>query len=250
MTNKKEKGVMGLNFGDGLLADGMVHDFRNLLQVINGSALMALEIDGGNEEQRREIGKILEASNRGSRLLKKLLSMGREPKMDPLPLDLNRLVSGFMELFGASIRRHIFCQLRLASSLETAFADPDAVEQILLNLVFNACDAMAGGGMLVVETGNTAITDCTGAAPKPPSPGQFVRLTVTDSGCGIQPDVVDRIFDPYFTTKPPHEGSGIGLSMVRDLLREQNGEIRVETSPGKGTSLHVFLPVFKDPNSR
>lgn len=240
---------MPLNFGGGLFADGMAHDFRNLLQVINCSAMMALEFDGGNEDQRREIGKILEASNRGSRLVKKLLSLGREPKMDPLPLDLNKLISGFMELFGSSIKRHIFCQLRLAPSLETAFADPDAVEQILLNLVFNACDAMAGGGMLVVETGNVTSTDCIVAALNLPSPGRFVRLTVTDSGCGMSKEVADRIFDPYFTTKKSHEGSGMGLSMVQDLLREQNGEIRVETRLGEGSSLHVFLPVFEDPNS-
>ena len=240
---------MQLNFGTGLLADGLAHDFRNLLQAINCSALMALELDGGNEEQRREIGKILEASNRGSRLLKKLLSLGREPRLEALPLDLNRLVSGFMELFGSSIRKHIFYQLRLASNLETVFADPDAVEQILLNLVFNACDAMAGGGTLGVETGNATKTDCTVAAPKPPSPGRFVRLTVTDSGRGMPPEVVDRIFDPFFTTKQPREGSGMGLWMVRNLLRGQNGEIQVESRPGKGTSLHVFIPVFEDPVS-
>ena len=211
---------MQLNFVNGLLAGGMAHDFRNLLQVINGSALMALEIDSGNEDQRREIGKILEASNRGSRLLKKLLSLGREPNLEPLPLDLNRLVSDFMELFGSSIRKHVFCQLRLGSSLETAFADPDAVEQILLNLVFNGS-----------------------------SPGKFVRMTVTDSGCGMAPEVLDRIFDPYFTTKNPHQGCGMGLSMVRDLVRGQNGEIQVESRPGKGSSFHVFLPVFEDPDS-
>ena len=240
---------MRQNIVNGLLAGGMAHDFRNLLQVINGSALMALEIDSGNEDQRREIGKILEASNRGSRLLKKLLSLGREPNLEPLPLDLNRLVSDFMELFGSSIRKHVFCQLRLGSSLETAFADPDAVEQILLNLVFNGSDAMACRGMLVVETGNGTTMDCTAAVPKAPSPGKFVRMTVTDSGCGMAPEVLDRIFDPYFTTKNPHQGCGMGLSMVRDLVRGQNGEIQVESRPGKGSSFHVFLPVFEDPDS-
>jgi len=249
MAIKKPKDVRQLNFGYGLLADGMADDFKNLLQVINGSALMALEFANGNEDQRREIGKILEASNRGSRLLKKMLSLGREPKVKPLPFDLNRLVSGFMELFGPSLKKHNFCKIKLASNLETAFADPDAVEQILLNLLFNACDAMSGEGMLVVETGNATETDSTGATPKPSFPRQYIRMTVKDSGCGMSREVMDRIFDPYFTTKHPHQGSGMGMSMVRNLLRGQNGEIRVESRPGKGSSLHVFLPVFENPDS-
>ena len=123
------------------------------------------------------------------------------------------------------------------------------MEQILLNLVFNGSDAMAGRGMLVVETGNGTKMDCTAAVPKAPSPGKFVRMTVTDSGCGMAPEVLDRIFDPYFTTKNPHQGCGMGLSMVRDLVRGQNGEIQVESRPGKGSSFHVFLPVFEDPDS-
>lgn len=249
MTIKKTRGNMRMNFGNGLLADGMAHDFRNLLQVINGSASMALECGGGSEDQRREIGKILEASNRGSRLLKKMLSLGQEPTLEPLPFNLNKLISSFMDLVGSSIRKHILCQIRLGPGVETAFADPDAVEQILLNLLFNACDAMPDGGLLVVETGNVTSMSCSNITSEPSLPGNFVRLTVTDSGCGMVPEVMDRIFDTYFTTKQPQQGSGMGLSMARDLLREQNGEIRVESRPGKGTSLHVFLPVFEDPDS-
>lgn len=232
--------------GYGLLADGMAHDFKNLLQVINGSASMALEFAKGNEEQQRELGKILEASHRGSRLLKRLLSIGNKSQFDPRPVNLNRLVRDFMELFGSSIKKDIFCQMRLGASLEMVFGDPDAIEQILLNLLFNACEAMPDGGILVVDTSNGGQCDASSEVSGSEGMEEYIRLTVRDSGIGIPPRLIERIFEPYFTTKVAQQGCGMGLSMVSTLLREQNGRIEVKSEPDKGSIFHIFLPVYRE----
>jgi len=240
------------------LAGGVVHDFKNLLHMVTCSALISMELADDNPEQTQELKKIVQAADRGARMVKKLLNLGRAPTMEAVPLDLNQVILTVVDLLGKGVGEDILFDFKLYSDLGLAFADQDAVEQILINLLLNGRDAMPEGGRLLIETVPSRI-DATGysqisgfeedgeASREADPPGRrFVGFIVTDGGEGMTREVLERMFDPYYSTKGTHHGSGLGLFMVRTLVRRLQGRVHAMSEPGLGTRIEVWLPAYDE----
>jgi signal transduction histidine kinase/CheY-like chemotaxis protein len=235
----------------GQLAGGIAHDFNNLL----GSVTVALDL------LRRRLGPILaapgqadiatplrtaqEQAQRGARLTARLLAFARRQRLLPAPTDLNRLVGELPALVAGALGRDIAIRTELAPALWPAFIDPGQVEAALLNLVFNARDAMPGGGVLTLSTANLHLPDDLPGSTL--APGPYVAVRVADTGAGIPPDVLARVFEPFFTTKPAGSASGLGLSQVHGVALQSGGDVRIDSrpesgTPGSGTIVTLLLP--------
>jgi two-component system, cell cycle sensor histidine kinase and response regulator CckA len=226
----------------GQLAGGIAHDFNNLLTIINGYAAMALTNDGEDslQEKLKAIGA---AGQRATELTYQLLAFSRKQMLLARVMNVNDVVEGMNPLLRRMIREDIECVIALCRALPDVEADPHQIEQVALNLVVNACDAMASGGRLRIET-NVAILDEEYARVHPDAmPGTYVILSVSDTGTGIDPSIRARIFEPFFTTKPVGKGTGLGLSMVDGIVRQSGGHVAFSSEPGMGTTFRVYLPV-------
>ncbi len=230
----------------GQLTGGIAHDFNNLLAGIAGS-LELLEkriAEGRTSGNERYITAAQMSTKRAAALTQRLLAFSRRQTLDPRPTDLNRLVSGMEDLIRRSVGPDIDVEVVGAGGLWLTKVDSSQLESALLNLCINGRDAMApNGGRLVVETANRWL-DERAAAKRELAPGQYVSLSVTDTGTGMTPEIKARIFDPFFTTKPIGEGTGLGLSMVHGFVRQSGGQVRVYSEPGKGTTMTLYLPRF------
>ena len=228
----------------GLLAGGVAHDFNNLLNVIVGYGELLLTDPQLSESQRRKIEKIRKAGDTASGLTRQLLAFGRKQVLQPKPLDLNQIISnpdGFMPRL---IKEDISFSMSLYPGLMSIMADPVQVEQILLNLVINACDSMPNGGKLNIETENVVIEQA--QAPKfGVAPGPFVRLTITDTGTGMDDETRAHIFEPFYTTKAAGKGTGLGLATVYGIIKQSGGYIEVDSKLGRGTSFQIYLPATR-----
>jgi signal transduction histidine kinase/CheY-like chemotaxis protein len=232
----------------GQLTGGIAHDFNNLLQGISGS----LELMGVRAAQGRtaEIGRYIEtamgSARRAATLTHRLLAFSRQQLLDPRPMDLNGLVGGMGELFGRTVGPGIRVVISLTEAPWLTLCDPNQLESVLLNLVINARDAMPDGGELLIETANTVLRDRRGRAkewpPQDVPPGDYMALSVADTGTGMAPDVLARAFDPFFTTKPMGQGTGLGLSMVYGFVQQSGGHVRLRSEPGHGTTVAIYLP--------
>jgi PAS domain S-box-containing protein len=233
----------------GRLAGGMAHDFNNLLTVIRGNvelALMDAKEGGASRDALLEIG---DAASRGARLIQQLLAFARRQVVRPEPLELNGIVRGMTRLVGTLLGDHIEVETALDPGLPRVLADPGQVEQVLMNLVLNARDAMATGGELRIETRAESLGP--GLPPGSPpalvelaghAPGPWVVLSVTDTGEGIPPELRAQVFEPFFTTKPQGQGTGLGLSTVYGIVKQSGGEVLLEPAPGQGTTVRIYLP--------
>jgi PAS domain S-box-containing protein len=223
----------------GQLAGGIAHDFNNLLTVIDGYAEILLRRIGARDEAlRRPASEILSAGQRAANLTRQLLTFSRKEVTQPRSLDLNAVVEGVRTMLCRLIGEDIALETRLDPSLGRVTADAGQIEQVIVNLAVNARDAMPRGGPLRIETADAEVADRDGTPP----PGSWVRLSVTDGGIGIAPEVRAHIFDPFFTTKEPGRGAGLGLTTVYGIVQRSGGHVSVETEPGAGTAFHVFLP--------
>jgi PAS domain S-box-containing protein len=221
----------------GRLAGGIAHDFNNLLTSILGYAALA---QGDLEEAdpiRRHLDEILKAGARASELTRKLLAFSRRQVLAPKMLDLDALVGGVEGILRRMIGEDVDLTIRPGSGLPPVKADPVQLEQVLMNFVVNARDAMPGGGRLSIATSLVEL----GADSGLPA-GTYVALRVTDSGTGMEPAVLSRLFEPYFTTKEVGKGTGLGLSTAYGIVRQSGGTIRVESRPGQGSTFEVLLP--------
>jgi len=227
----------------GRLAGGIAHDFNNLLGAVRAYAELLELRFGGDPQAREEIGEILAATHHGARLTRQLLAFARREPAAPRPLDLNRLVSGFEGMLRQLIGEDITFVTRLAEGLPPVLSDPAQIEQVLANLVVNAQDAMPGGGHLVLETRTEDELEGEGA---PPEGGPWVVLAVEDTGVGMTEEVREHIFEPFFTTKEVGKGTGLGLSTCFGIVSQAGGHIRVESEPGWGTTVSVFLPSSRE----
>ena len=229
----------------GQLTGGLAHDFNNLLTGISGSIEMAKTrlAQGRVADIERYLAVAHGAAMRAAALTHRLLAFARRQVLDPKPVDPNRLISGMEELVQRTVGPAITVQTVLALGLWRTFCDPNYLESAILNLCINARDAMPGGGHLTIETGNTWV-DQKGAAERDMEPGQFVSISVTDTGCGMAPDVVARAFDPFYTTKPTGQGTGLGLSMVYGFSRQSGGLARIYSELGMGTTVRLTLPRY------
>jgi PAS domain S-box-containing protein len=228
----------------GRLAAGIAHDFNNLLTVINGYSEMLLEgeLEEGMQDKLRSVRA---AGDRAATLTHQLLAFSRQQVLQPRVLDLNAMVRALEPLLRRSIGEDIELTCRLAADLQPVQADPSQIDQVLMNLVVNARDAMPEGGRLEIETGNAELDE---AFVKPHAglgPGKYVRLRVRDSGTGMRPETQSHIFEPFFTTKPQGKGTGLGLPTVFGIARQSGGTVLVNSEWGRGTTMEVYLPAFQ-----
>ena len=227
----------------GQLTGGLAHDFNNILAGISGSLeLMQTRLAQGRvSELDRYLNGAQGALKRAAGLTQRLLAFSRRQTLDPKPTDLNRLVAGMQDLIGRSVGPAVQVETAGAGGLWTTYVDQSQLESALLNLCINARDAMPDGGKLTIETGNRWLDD-RAARERGLSPGQYVSLCVSDTGTGMPQDVIDRAFDPFYTTKPIGQGTGLGLSMVYGFAGQSNGAARIYSEVGNGTMVCLYLP--------
>ncbi|MGW8266903.1 MAG: ATP-binding protein [Longimicrobiales bacterium] len=226
----------------GRLAGGVAHDFNNLLTVVQGQADLILEDPRVGEDLRAEIREISDAAIRGAELNRQLLAFGRRAGERREALDLNKVLRGFELMIRRISGEEISTELALSPELGWILGDRGQLEQVVMNLVVNARDAMPRGGSLQIETYNTELSDEEAAAYPPATPGPHVVLAVSDTGTGIGANVLPNIFEPFFSTKPETKGSGLGLSTVYGIVTALGGHARVESALGRGTTFRLFFP--------
>jgi two-component system cell cycle sensor histidine kinase/response regulator CckA len=218
----------------GRLAGGFAHDFNNLLSVILGFCdvlLMRLE---QNAPLRKEVEGIKKAGERGASLTRQLLAMSKKQMLQPRALDLNQVIKDMEGMLRCLIGEDNKLVLKLAPGLKQVEADPGQIEQAIINLVINACDAMPQGGKLTIETANLHSDEAEG--------NSYVAISVSDTGCGMDAEVRSRIFEPFFTTKQDGKGTGLGLTVVNEIIKQLNGYIQVHSQLGQGTTFKLCLP--------
>jgi PAS domain S-box-containing protein len=227
----------------GQLAGGIAHDFNNILGVIlNSAAFVAEDLEEGSP-LLGDVEEIRHSAQRAAALTRQLLIFSRRDIVHPQSLDLNQVVSELERLLQRVLGEHVVLQTQFAPGLWPVLADPGQIEQVLVNLAVNAQDAMPGGGRLTIRTSNVDLDDDGAARHPPATPGPHVCLCVSDSGAGMDRDVVDRAFEPFFTTKPKGEGTGLGLATVYGIVTDAGGAVRIDSEPGRGTTVEVHLPV-------
>jgi signal transduction histidine kinase len=232
----------------GQLTGGLAHDFNNLLASI--SVTLELMRTRTNEGRTAEIGRYIELAmisvSRAAALTHRLLAFSRRQTLDPKPTDLNQLISDMGELFSRTAGPSVEIETKPASDLWAVLCDPNQLENAVLNLVINARDAMPDGGHLLIETANSVFPDSRGVARgEPPGKvpaGEYVGLFVTDTGVGMSPDVIARAFDPFYTTKPIGQGTGLGLSMIYGFVQQSGGYVLLSSEEGHGTTVSIYLP--------
>ena len=228
----------------GQLTGGIAHDFNNMLTGIIGSLeLLRRRLARGRLDDLDSLIDLgVTSANRAAGLTHRLLAFSRRQSLDSKPVEINQLVTSMGELLQRSLNESIVLDMQLSGQLWTAEADPNQLESALLNLALNARDAMPDGGRLVVETRNRHLDNVFTAAYGTLTPGDYVELSVSDTGCGMPENVISRAFDPFFTTKPIGQGTGLGLSMIYGFARQSHGHVTLHSEVGKGTTVSLFLP--------
>ena len=228
----------------GQLTGGIAHDFNNMLTGIIGSLeLLRRRLARGRLDDLDSLIDLgVTSANRAAGLTHRLLAFSRRQSLDSKPVEINQLVTSMGELLQRSLNESIVLDMQLSGQLWTAEADPNQLESALLNLALNARDAMPDGGRLVVETRNRHLDNVFTAAYGTLTPGDYVELSVSDTGCGMPENVISRAFGPFFTTKPIGQGTGLGLSMIYGFARQSHGHVILHSEVGKGTTVSLFLP--------
>jgi PAS domain S-box-containing protein len=227
----------------GQLTGGLAHDFNNLLTGISGSLeiLDTRVAQGRYKELDRFVGAAQSAAKRAAALTHRLLAFARQQTLDPRATDTNRLVAGMEELIRRTIGPAIELEVVAAGALWPTLVDANQLENVLLNFCINARDAMPDGGRLTIETGNKWL-DVRTAREQDMPPGQYVAVSVTDTGTGMPAEIIAKAFDPFFTTKPLGQGTGLGLSMAYGFARQSGGQVRIYSEIGQGTTMRLYLP--------
>lgn len=232
----------------GHLTGGIAHDFNNMLAVILGAiTMLERRAARGETDLTRYIEAAKDGANRAASLTHRLLAFSRRQSLEPVVLDANRLVQGMKDLLEHALGQAIDVEIRMQTGLWTIRADASQLENALLNLAVNGRDAMPDGGKLTIETANANISK-EYATENAITAGQYVVLTVTDNGIGMDEDTVAKAFDPFFTTKDVGKGSGLGLSQIFGFVRQSNGHVKIYSRLGSGTTVKIYLPRHHDQN--
>jgi nitrogen-specific signal transduction histidine kinase len=227
----------------GRLAGGVAHDFNNLLTIINGYGDLLLWQLPQPGPLRDRVAEIRKAGQRATELTRQLLAFSRRQEVQPAVVDLNAAVRDAEKMLGRLIGEDVTLTCRLNAQPGTVKVDPGQFNQVLMNLVVNARDAMPQGGVLTIETATVALDGSQGGGFTAAPPSRYFLLTVSDTGIGMDEEVKRRLFEPFFTTKEVGKGSGLGLSTVYGIVRQSGGWIGVDSEPGRGTTFRVYLPL-------
>jgi PAS domain S-box-containing protein len=230
----------------GQLTGGIAHDFNNLLTGVIGSLDMMQRqlVKGETDKIERYANIAMTSANRAAALTHRLLAFSRRQPLDPKPVNANKLVTGMEELLRRTLGEAIHLEMVTAGGLWLTRCDPNQLESAVLNLAINARDAMADGGTLTVEPCNAHLDDAYAARSREVRPGQYVCICVSDTGSGMTPEVISKAFEPFYTTKPIGQGTGLGLSMIYGFARQSEGYAKIYSEPGKGTTIKLYLPRY------
>ncbi len=226
----------------GMLAGGVAHDFNNLLTIINGYSQLLLNNLSPNDPNRHSAEQIMKAGDRAAGLTNQLLAFSRRQVMQPKVIDLNQLVTSLTAMLRRLIGEDIDLRLTLRDQLGRVSADPGQLEQVIMNLVVNARDAMPKGGALTIETANVNLDEHYAGRHVTVKPGPYVLLAVSDTGSGMDEETKSRLFEPFYTTKGPGKGTGLGLSTVFGIVKQSGGSVEVYSEKDNGSSVKVYLP--------
>jgi PAS domain S-box-containing protein len=226
----------------GQLAGGVAHDFNNILGAMMMQAEMAAMVENTPSEVREGLHEIRAAAEKAANLTRQLLLFSRRQVMQPRDLDLNEIVNSLAKMLQRIIGEDVRLQLDLHPAPLIIHADAGMLDQVLMNLVVNARDAMPNGGRLVIETSEKTVNEDVARLNPDAVPGRYACLSVNDTGCGIPPEILPRIFEPFFTTKEPGKGTGLGLATVYGIVRQHQGWLNVYSEPGQGANFQIFLP--------
>lgn len=227
----------------GQLTGGIAHDFNNMLAVVIGSLdLLGRRLGDGDARARRYVDAAKDGARRAATLTQRLLAFSRQQPLKPEPIDANKLVAGMSDLLRHSLGGDVRLETVLAGGLWRTHADPNQLENVILNLAINGRDAMPGGGRLTIETANCHLDARYASGHLGLSPGQYVLIAVTDTGTGMPPEIIAKAFDPFFTTKEVGKGTGLGLSQVYGYVKQSGGHVKIYSEPGQGTTIKVYLP--------
>ncbi len=231
----------------GQLTGGVAHDFNNMLSIVIGSLDMARRRLTGSELP--QLPKLLENAAEGARraatLTARLLAFSRQQPLEPAPVDINKLVAGMSDMLRRTLGEIIEVETVLSGGLWRTFVDAGELENALVNLAVNARDAMPNGGRLTIETANADLDDRYAMAYADVTPGQYVLVSITDTGTGMSAEVMERAFDPFYTTKDIGKGTGLGLSQVFGYVKQSRGHVKLYSEPGQGTTVKLYLPRFR-----
>ena len=229
----------------GQLTGGIAHDFNNMLAIVIGSLDLArLRFTSDPDKAKSCMDNASEGARRAAQLTARLLAFSRQQPLEPRAVDANKLVGGMSELLRRTIGEHIAIETVLAGGLWPAFIDAGQLENAVLNLCVNARDAMPDGGKLTIETNNTHLDERYAAAHEEVEPGQYVVLCITDTGTGMPPHVIERAFDPFYTTKGVGKGTGLGLSQVFGFVKQSGGHVKIYSEPDQGTTVKLYVPRY------
>ncbi|MCE9658860.1 MAG: PAS domain-containing protein [Burkholderiales bacterium] len=226
----------------GQLTGGVAHDFNNILQVISSNLQLLAIFAAGNTKVTDRLAKAESAVRRGAQLASQLLSFGRRQPLQPKVVNVGRSVAGMEDMLRRALGEAIEIETIVSGGLWNTHVDPAQIENAVLNLAINARDAMQGAGKLTIELGNASLDDAYARRHAEVEPGQYVMLAVSDTGCGMTPEVAARAFEPFFSTKPEGKGTGLGLSMVYGFAKQSGGHAKIYSEPGHGTVVKLYLP--------
>ena len=230
----------------GRLAGGVAHDFNNMLHVILGTAEMASEKAGANPALQADLEEIRSVAQRSADLTRQLLAFARKQTIAPRVLDLNETIEGTLKMLLRLIGENVELVWRPGSGLWPVKIDPSQIDQVMANLCLNARDAIAGHGTIVLSTGTAAVDAAACVGHEGAVPGDYVWLSITDDGCGMDEEMRQHVFEPFYTTKGVGEGTGLGLATVYGIVVQNGGIIEVQSEKGRGSTFRIYLPRHRD----
>ncbi len=226
----------------GKLTGGVAHDFNNLLQVVSGNLQLLGKDVAGNDRAEQRVANAMAGVSRGSKLAAQLLAFGRRQALEPKVVNVTRFVQGMDDMLRRAIGEGVEIETIVGGGLWNTFIDPAQIENALLNLAINARDAMEGQGKLTIELGNAHLDDDYARTHDEVTPGQYVLLAVSDTGSGMSDEIIQKVFEPFFSTKSEGKGSGLGLSMVYGFVKQSGGHVKIYSEVGHGTTIKLYLP--------